>query len=249
MLHRSKLYFKNNASTILTCVGAVGVVATTISAVKATPKAMTLLENAKREKGEKLTKLEKAKTVAPVYIPTLVIGTTTVACIFGANVLNKRQQAAITSAYALLDSSYKEYKNKVIDLYGKEGEEEVREEIAKDNYKETDIEVSDDCELFYDEFSKRYFESTLFKVQQAQYKLNRDLALRDYAYLNEYYDYLGLPEHDAGWNLGWSTGACIEAYWQNWIDFGHKKVTMDDGLECHIITMFQEPLLDFEDYS
>ena len=52
MLDRSKLYLKNNASTILTCVGAVGVVATTVSAVKATPKAMRLLDNAKKEKGE-----------------------------------------------------------------------------------------------------------------------------------------------------------------------------------------------------
>lgn len=249
MLDRSKFYLKNNASTILTCVGAVGVVATTVSAVKATPKAMMLLTDAKKEKGEPLTKLEKVKTVAPVYIPSFVIGTTTVACIFGANVLNKRQQAAITSAYALLDSTYKDYKNKVVELYGQEGDEKVREEVAKDNYKDTDIVVSEDKELFYDEFSKRYFESTLFKVQQAQYQLNRDLVMRDYAYLNEYYDYLDIPIIDSGWDLGWSTGACLDMYWQEWVDFGHKKVTMDDGLECHIITMFQEPILGFEDYS
>ena len=42
-------FLKRNASTILTCVGAVGVVATSVMAVKATPKALILLEKAKGE--------------------------------------------------------------------------------------------------------------------------------------------------------------------------------------------------------
>lgn len=239
--------FKRNASTILTCVGAIGVVATSVTAIKATPKAIKLLEEAKEEKGEELTNIEVVKAVAPVYIPAVVIGISTVACIFGANTLNKRQQAALTSAYALLSSSYKEYRDKVVYLLGEEKHEEVIEEIAKDKYKETDISVSEENQLFYDAFSRRYFESTLFKVQKAEYYLNRDLTMRDYAYLNEFYDYLGLEAHDSGDTLGWSTGACIETYWQPWIDFSHKKVTMDDGLECIIVTMFQEPLADFEE--
>jgi hypothetical protein len=120
-------------------------------------------------------------------------------------------------------------------------------EIAKDNY--TEMSVEDGNILFYDEFSKRYFETSMFKVQQAQYYLNRDLTMRDYAYLNEYYDYLGIPQIEGGWKLGWSTGACLDMYWQNWIDFGHKKMVMDDGLECYMIIMYQEPIMGFEDYS
>ena len=243
-----KLFFQNNAPTILTWMGTVGVVATSVAAVKATPKAITLLEQAKKNKGEKLTKIEKVKTVYPVYIPATLIGVSTVACIFGANILNKRKQAAITSAYALLDSSYKEYKNKIIELYGKDTDEEVREEIAKDKYEESNIKVSEGKTLFYDEYSKRYFESTIEKVQQAEYYLNRDLTMRDYAYLNEFYEHIGIEPIDPGWELGWSVGACFAMYWQNWIDFGHPKITMDDGRECIRIVMFQEPVIDFEDY-
>ena len=52
LLRCSKLFVKRNASTILTSVGGVGVVATSVMAVKATPKAIALLEQAKEEKQE-----------------------------------------------------------------------------------------------------------------------------------------------------------------------------------------------------
>ena len=101
---------RSTASTVLTVLGGVGVVATVVTAIKATPKALKKIEEAKELKGEELTKMEIVKTTATTYIPTVVIGVSTVACIFGANVLNKRQQAALMSAYAFVDNSYKEYK-------------------------------------------------------------------------------------------------------------------------------------------
>ena len=113
LLFKSKVFLKSNSSTILTCIGGVGVVATVVTAVKATPKAMALIEEAKEEKGDDLTKVETVITAAPAYITTAVLGVSTLVCIFGANALNRRQQAALTSAYALLDNSYKEFKAKV----------------------------------------------------------------------------------------------------------------------------------------
>ena len=52
----ARLFVKRNASTILTGLGSIGVVATTITSVKAIPKALRLIEEAKQEKGEELTK-------------------------------------------------------------------------------------------------------------------------------------------------------------------------------------------------
>ena len=65
----------------------------------------SLLDSTK-EKQEELTKIEKVKIAGPVYIPSILIGAGTVACIFGANVLNKRHQAALVSAYTLAESSF-----------------------------------------------------------------------------------------------------------------------------------------------
>lgn len=157
---------KKNMSTFLTCLGAAGVIATTITAVKATPKAMRLLEEAEKEKGEELTKTEMVKTAAPAFIPTLAIGVGTIISIFGANILNKRSQAALMSSYALLDSSYREYTKKVKKLYGEDSESKIKEEIAKDQYEENDVHVDDGKQLFFDFATLEYFEANMNDVIQ-----------------------------------------------------------------------------------
>ena len=248
LVHRVKLFCSQNASTILTCVGGAGVVATSVMAVRATPKALQLLEEAEQRKGEELTKLESVRIAGPIYIPSILVGASTIACIFGANMLNQRKQAALMSAYALLDSSYKEYKNKVEELYGDGADREVRTEIAKDKLNEADISIEPDKQLFYDEFSGRYFESTLADVLRAEYELNRYLSEWGGAYLNDLYELLDIPTTDYGDHLGWSACGMYEMYWSQWLDFEHQKIVLDDGLECTIISFLQEPIPGFEDY-
>jgi len=250
LLRQSKLFMKRNASTILTGAGAVGVVMTSVMAVKATPKALRLLENAKQEKGEDLTTLEVIKTAAPVYIPSVLVGAATITCIFGANVLNKKQQAAMMSAYALLDQSYKDYKKKVEELYGEGSTKQIEQEIVKDKYNESDLSIddSDGKELFYDAFSERYFRATLSDVLEAEYEVNHILACEYGLYLNGFYELLGIEEVDYGNYIGWSSAELYETYWNSWIEFEHQKVTMDDGLECTIINILTEPTFDFENY-
>lgn len=248
VLARSQKFVKRNSSTILTCVGGVGVVATSVMAVKATPKAIRLLDEAKQEKGEDLTKLEIVRVAGPAYIPAVLVGVSTIACIFGANALNKRQQAALMSAYALLDSSYKDYKQKVDELYGEGSANEIVEAIAKDKYEEADIQPEDGKELFYDEFSGRYFHANRNIVREAEYQLNRDLQLDGSVYLNEYFEILGLEPTDYGEYLGWSTFQIVEMYWCSWLEFEVQKVVLDDGLECNVITVIFDPIPDFEEY-
>ena len=248
LLRKSHLFLKRNSSTILTCIGGVGVVATTIVGIKATPKALLILEEAKEEKGEDLTKLEVVKAAGPVYIPTVLLGASTIACIFGANVLNKRNQASLMSAYALLDNSYKDYKKKVVELYGEEADDRVKEESAKDKYEETDISVSENKQLFYDDFSERYFESTMENVIRAEYEINKMITQWGGATLNNFYELLDIPETDYGEHLGWSAGGLFEYAWNSWLDFDHQKVTMEDGLECYIITPVVEPMYDYDYY-
>ena len=248
LLNASKLFAKKNGSTILTCVGGAGVIATSVLAVKATPRALALLDHAQEEKGEKLTKFEAIRVAGLVYIPTMFVGASTIACIFGANALNQRQQAALMSAYALLDSSYKEYKSKVVDLYGDEADLRVREEIAKGKYAGDGKTPDNNNVLFYDEFSGRYFETTTAKVLKAEYELNKKLSIHGGAYLNEFYELVGLPTTDYGDHLGWSAAGMYEMYWEQWLDFNHEKIILDDGLEVYLITYGQEPIPGFEEY-
>ena len=248
LVNQLKRFLNRNSSTILTCLGGAGVVVTSVLAVKATPKALKLLETAKEKKGDKLTSFEIIRTVGQIYIPAVLMGASTIACIFGANILSKHNQAALMSAYALLDNSYKEYKKKVIELYGEEADLEIKTSIAKDKYEETDIEVKDDKKLFYDFYSGRYFESTDEIVRKAEYDLNRELSIMGYASLNDFYDLLKIKKIDGGDDLGWSDAKNFEYYCQSWIDFAHEKVVMDDGLECCIIHIQSEPTFGYEEY-
>jgi hypothetical protein len=251
LLNKSQRFLKKNSATILTCVGAVGVVATTVTAVKSTPKALMLLDTAKKEKGEELTKLETIKIAGPAYIPTVVLGASTLACIFGANILNKRGQAALMSMYALVDSGYKDYRKKVDDIYGKEAGKQVRAGIAKDKYaekySENPLVPEDGKRLYYDFFSDQYFEARPFDVQRAEYELNRTLMLDDCVYLDDWYRMIGIDPLEPNNNFGWTTCGNMDAYWQTWIDFHHETVEIDDGLECIVISFMQDPFPDFED--
>ena len=149
----------SKTSTLLTCLGAVGVVATAISAIKAAPKAERLLEEARLNKGDKKTKKETIKIAGPVYIPTIVTGVSTIACIFGANVLSKKAQASLISAYALLDRSYDEYTNKVKDIYGEDADDTVK---AKD----CPVDLEEGEQLFFDFTTMRYFSAPMEDVIQ-----------------------------------------------------------------------------------
>lgn len=245
---RPGLFLKGNASTLLTFIGAGGVVFTSVLAVKATPKAMKMLDRAQVEKGEPLTKLEVIKVAGPAYIPAAVSGASTIACIFGANVLNKRSQAALTSAYALLDSSYKRYRAKVTELYGEDSDVQIREAIAKDVYEEKNLSVRDEQRLFYDSISMRYFETTIKSLQSAEHELNKKLLSTGYASVNDFYDLLGMARVDFGDKLGWTTFDRGRLMGCSMIEFHHHQTALDDGLECCMLYAMTEPTFDYMDY-
>lgn len=245
----SKQLWKRNSSTILTVMGGIGVIGTAVLAAKATPKAMKLIEEAEQEKGEKLSKWETVKTATPPYVPAIILGSVTVGSILGANILNQRSQAALTSAYALLDQTHKEYKRKTIELYGDDAERKVREEIAKDHYDEDefDEEYDDGKTLFYDEFSQRYFRATQEDLLRAKYEINKMLVDEYVINLNELYELLGLDPVDYGEYVGWNASQMYEMFWSSWIDFRQEKFETDDGLEGYILT-YTEPLPDSDEY-
>ena len=157
----SQSFLKRHSSTILSCIGAVGTIATAALAVQATPKALKLIEDYKEYDDEVLPPIEVVKLCWKCYIPAAAVGLSTIVCILGANALNKKQQAAIMSAYAMLDNAYKDYKNKAKELYGEDSDSRIQEEIAKDKLNNVRISKSADAQLFFDMRRGEYFESTM----------------------------------------------------------------------------------------
>lgn len=255
LLLRSKSYLKYHSPTILTCMGAIGVVVTAVMTVKATPKAIKRLEMAEDDKGEKLTNLEVVFVAGPAFMPATVVGLSTISCIFGANVLSKRNQASLVSAYALLNQSYQQYRNAAKAVYGEDADSKIKIEAAKNVYVSADgcyiydPESESEEILFYDTFCQRYFTSTMSSVINAQYHVNRNFALRGWSDLNELYNFLGLEEHRGGDLIGWSSDEMLESGLTPWIEFENRLVKMDDGLECYLISTLYEPIvLNPDDY-
>lgn len=257
LLHGTQLFLKKNSTTILTCIGVIGVVGTAVAAAKAAPKANKRIADATAEKGSELTKVETVLVAAPAYIPTVAIGLSTITCIFGANVLNKRQQASIASAYALVDRSFKEYRGKLKELYGEDTDVKIRQAIAND-HRDEEVKAyapglnpalgAGEKYLFYEEYRGRYFEATMNEVLNAEYHLNRNFAMRGCASLNEFYSFLGLDPMDFGDVLGWGCGRLVENYEMPWIDFNHRKTELDGGVECYLIEYNIEPEEGYEEY-
>ncbi len=260
ILHKSKLYLKQSSPAILTCLGAIGVVTTSVLAVKATPKAVDIIRAREGIDHEGNyygpTKLEIVQLTWKCYIPAALLGLSTIACIFGANILNKRNQASLASVYALLRESYQQYRKAANTVYGEDADSKIIAEVAKKKYISAngcyiyDPESESEEILFYDTFGQRYFTSTMSSVINAQYHVNRNFALRGWSDINELYDFLGLEERRGGDLIGWSADEMLESGLTPWIEFENSLVKMDDGLECYIISTRYEPIvLNPDDYA
>jgi len=241
---------KKATPTVLSVVAIIGVAITAATTANATVKATKILA----ERNEPMTKTEVVKATWKCYIPPAIAAITTSACILSSAVLNAKQQASLAGAYTLIDSQFKEYKKKVKEIYGIEAHNKVLESIHAEKAKNPDLYVpsvwdttyttldfgkGNEAEvehLFYDELSERYFTSTLDKVLQAEYHLNRNMTLGMDITLNTWFTYLGLEKQPGGDDIGWS----INDNYQ-WLDFDHYITTIDDNLECYVIEVVDRP--------
>ena len=254
MLNRFKLFFKKNSSTMLTIAGSIGVIATTISAIKATPKAIKLIDNYKKEKYN-LTKndtynifyvsnFEKIKIAWKPYIPTFLIGSSTILCIFGSNYINKQTQKSLLSAYTILNNAFLEYKKHSIELYGQNADKDIQKEMIK-SQEIDDIKISKDKQLFFDMESMQYFTSTIDDVKRAEFYLNEHIRQNGFAYLNDLYELLEIETVDYGYTIGWSTYLNDKLYGNEGIILNIEPCLIDDDLECNILTMSVSPSTDY----
>lgn len=233
---KSKKFVNKHGSTILTIMASVGVIGTAILTADATIKALEDINLAEADKGEPLTTEEKIRTAAHHYILPVVAAASTITCTFGANVLNKKQQASLASAYVMLDKSYKEYRKKVVDICGKEVDEEVQEAISLDRFEEKKPSVYGDKLLFFEEISQEFFEATMLDIRNAEYHFNRNYALAGYATINELMDWFELPHLQYGDDFGWSWDLSYD-YGYSFIDFEHDLITPKEGVEYYKIRL------------
>lgn len=228
-----KKFWMKNSPIILCASAALGVIATGVTTAMATIKA--------KEKVDDEMLIDKREIVLktiPYYIAPVSIAAGTIFCIFQSNAQNEKKQKALISAYMLLKTTLDEHKAQDPGMF-----RAIEDEIAVKNMPENDSELP----LFYESYGKRYFNISMEDYKDAIYKLNRNMALRGYVSLNEFYAFLGLPGDDELLDiLGWDSITLAEGDGAYWIDIELEKVTTDDGLECNVIRYLFDPILDEE---
>lgn len=235
----SKLTRNGHIATILTFIGAFGVVVTAVQAVKSSKSAGDAKTQVQSEKGEEpLTITESVMAQAPAYAPAIISGATTIACMFVANVLNKKQQAALISAYTALESQFLVYRKSINKLCGAGTDSFLQEALQRQKQAEEDEPPWDRVITFYiqDMSKPQFFERTTEEVMQAVYHLNRNFILRGYATFNEFLSFLHLDPVEDG-NVGWDTYDGEVYYGYRWIDVNRRWVKTEDGLRVCCIDL------------
>lgn len=240
-----RLAFARHSPEILTGVGIAGMITATVMAIRATPKALMLIDEQRGKSNVvDLSAVEIIKTAWMCYIPTVITGSLSIACLVGANSVNARRNAAIATAYTLSESAMKEYQEKIIETIGEKKEQAVRESIAKDKIDRDPVAgrevifTENGNTLCYDAISGRYFKSDIEKIKKAVNEVNRNIVNDMYVSLNDFYDELGLENTSIGRDLGWNVANGL-------IDPCFSSHLASNGTPCLVIDYRVAPCYDY----
>lgn len=251
LLYSAKRILTKRAPEILTGMGIAGMIATTVMAVKATPKALELTSEKREElETDKLTTVETVKAAWKPYIPALVTGVISITCLIGASTTNLKRNAALATAYKISETALTEYKNKVVETIGEKKEKHIREEIERDHLRDNPASTSPiiitekGSTLCYDPIGGRYFQSDMDTIVRAINRLNKCMMtdINMCASLNDFYDEIDLEHTKVGDTIGWH---------MDWglIEEEFSSLITDDGRPCLVIGFVNQPKYGFAKIS
>lgn len=249
ILKSARKSIEKRSPEILTGLGIAGMITTTVLAVRATPKALQLIEDKIEEDGVcDLGIQEKIKVAWKPYIPAIVTGTVSTACLIGASSVNAKRNAALAAAYNLSATALAEYKEKVIETVGEKREKTIRDKVSEERIKKHPVveeEVYDTRRgntLCFDPLSARYFQCDIDVIKRAELTIKERL-LHDIcgsASVNEFYDEIGLPHTSVGDNIGWNTDELIKIRFSSHLT--------DKGVPSAVIDYEVEPKYGYDRY-
>lgn len=296
VFYKTGLKLEKHSPELLMVAGVVGVVAGGIMACAATLKVTEVLNDTKGqldtikevlenpEMEDKYTAEDGKKDTAIVYIqtgvkmaklygPAVVLTGASIVCLIGSNRILNRRNVALTAAYSAVANSFKDYRNRVIDRFGKELDRELKygirvkeveeivvdenghEKTVKSTLSVIDPNMHSEYARFFDDGCKGWEKDSEFNLmflRQVQEQANKKLKRQKNLFLNDVYGMLGIPKTQAGQIVGWHydeenpTG-------DNFVDFGiyngHNEKARDfvNGYERTILLDFNVdgPILEY----
>lgn len=284
---KSKLKVKKYSPEILIVAGVVGTVTSAVMACRATMKLDGVLAESKEQVekvhgyveehgySEKYTEEDSKKDlaivytqsavkVAKLYAPSIILGTLSITAILTSNNILRKRNVALAAAYTAVNTSFKEYRDRVIERFGKELDKELRynikakevettvvnEDGTESKVKET-VNVVDPSTI--DDSSRIWYEGqpgwskdpefNLMYLKKQQAYATDLLKHQGYLFLNDVYEILGFPKTAAGQQIGWIYDE-KNPIGDNFVDFGiydinnTQKANFVNGYERSIILEF-----------
>lgn len=226
---------------ILTGLGIGGMVTATVLAVKATPKALKLIEEKKREERvDELTVVNTVKATWKCYLPATITGATSIACLVGASSVSARRNAALATAYKISETALTEYREKVVETIGEKKEKLIREKVDKERIDKNPVSRNEVIitksgnTLCYDYYSGRYFNSDIDKINKAVNELGRVMLNHNYVSLNDFYDELELEHIPIGYEVGWNVS-------DGFLEIDFSSQLTEDGRPCVVLDYVRAP--------
>lgn len=288
--NKAGFMLKKHSPEILVVGGIVGGVTSAVMACKATTKLSGILEESKEQIDtihnfvedhgftEEYTEQDSKKDLALVYAqtgikvvklygPAVMVGALSIASILGSTKILKKRNIALAAAYTTLDSTFKDYRNRVVERFGERIDKELRynikakeiemksvDENGNEKVVKETVDVTDEYDLSqYSDYAKFFdcgnpnwekdSEYNLMFLKQQQRYANDLLQSKGYLFLNDVYDMLGIPRTKAGQVVGWLYDE-ENPIGDNYVDFGiydiHKPAARDfvNGYERTILLDF-----------
>lgn len=249
--HGLKIWTTKNSPVILAGLGVAGLIGTAVATYKATVKATKIIEKEKRERLKsdrdeneniaglikvvdkkvsskndpcgtyRLPRKDAFKMTWKYYIPAVILGAGSIACIIGGTVQGQKRLAALSALYSMSQEALKEYQEAAKELVGEKNAEKISAAVqdnhmAKNPCPEEFIKnTGAGITLFYDDFTGRYFRSNIDTVKRTVNDLNAKmyqggLNMGDHITLNDFYEAIGMDHVRFGEEIGWDGRVCIE---------------------------------------
>lgn len=176
-----------------------------------------------------------------LYAPAVTLGAMSIACILASHNIIHKRNVALTAAYATIDKNFKDYRNRVVERFGKELDRELRfdvkskeveeivvdengnESVVKTTVNVPGIDQHSDYARCFDEYCNGWRNDAEYNrtfLRQMQAWANNKLQTQKYLYLNDVYEMLGFPKTKAGQVVGWIYDESGNGTGDNYVDFG-----------------------------
>lgn len=204
---------KSHSPIILSVAAGVGVITTAyltgVASYHAALEIKAIEDSVGTNSNRKDRVIERTKLVWKLYIPAAISTITTIGCVVGANKIQSNKTLAATTALAFTERAYSEYRDKVVQEFGVNKDQSIRDQVIADQIKESPPPayiISGPgnvlcCELF----TGRYFTSDMETLRKAQNDLNDRLLKHDYATMSDFYYMIGLAPTGVSSHHGWES--------------------------------------------